>query len=228
MTALHVVFPDMNICTNSLVVLVGERAAVAAAEKLAAGGRASAEKDKEAVTVKVKEERVNFSDDVIDKEDKVPGLDMKEFLQGERARILLEAQLAPEKFGSSGKLGPLLVPPGSVTNTPKKVTSQPTANGPTRIPQRRGPLNLTLDLSVTNSWSSDWEVLGNPSYDDDDDQNSPPGSALDFSSAGAVSGFQDQQSRQIACSFVLECCRKQKQGSVWPCHDPSFGYYWAL
>ena len=94
--------------------------------------------------------------------------------------------------------------PAGATPTPASANpSQPTANGPTRIPQRRGPLNLTLDLSVTNSWSSDWEVLGKPSYAESDSPDvaaelRPAG--VGATSPGAVSGFPDQQSR---CSSML-------------------------
>lgn len=186
------------------------------------------------------------------------GSSEREVLVGDKARILLDAEMMPEK--SSGKLNPIMLSTPSANSTPKKSSlapasaaavaeaaraaleekaaapaaesatttvssaappattttiTQATANGPTRIPQRRGPLNMTLDLSVTTSWCSDWALLGKPSYDDERP-------SLDFSpsSSGAVSGFQDQQSRRIfaaCCLSLLSSCRLLS----FPWHPPN-------
>ena len=111
----------------------------------------------------------------------------------------------------------------STTDSPSKLT----ANGPTRIPQRRGPLNLTLDLSVTHNdsishsdCSKDWELLGKPCYADTWDGPAGSDSAGPLCSPpaypelgiddrlaaakpkqGAVSGFASRKLKPSACIF---------------------------
>lgn len=196
--------------------------------------------------------------------------DRRETVQGDRAKLLLDAEMTPDKVSNSSNPAPATTSSsvggtttaavaataaaaGKVTTqntlgttgtlgTPQKqlflraaataatataaatgtaTATPPTANGPTRIPQRRGPLNLTLDLSVTNSPTC--EVIENATVTSKEGvvrndaggvESRHIGSALlGLSSppppSGAVSGFKDQLPDTLACFLtVLALCHQ--------------------